>query len=327
MTVEQLLHKITGAKIAVIGDFCLDVYWLADMTKSVLSRETPHHPLPIVEERMSPGGAGNVAANAAALGPRGVTAIGVVGQDWRGDALRRLLNGMGTDTSGLIAAPDRVTNAYIKPLRRGINDLVYEDPRLDFENDTPQPGELDEQLISHLRQCDADVICVCDQMAHGVITPAVRDALCAMGRKGRVVIADSRERIGMFQDVIIKPNEVEAARAIGAELPPEQMAAQLHAITRAPVVLTLGEKGSLLLENGDMTRVPAVPVAPPIDICGAGDAYLAALACALAAGAGLAQAARLGALAASVTIKKLNQTGTATPGEILAAVKESEASA
>ena len=32
------------------GDGCLDVYWHADMTRSELSRETPHHNLPVVQE-------------------------------------------------------------------------------------------------------------------------------------------------------------------------------------------------------------------------------------------------------------------------------------
>ena len=49
------LKKLGKGRIGVIGDFCLDVYWHADMTKSELSRETPHFPLPIVQERLSPG--------------------------------------------------------------------------------------------------------------------------------------------------------------------------------------------------------------------------------------------------------------------------------
>ena len=68
------LGKLGKGRIGVIGDFCLDVYWHADMTKSELSRETPHFPLPIVQERLSPGGAGNVVANLLALKPKKVEA-------------------------------------------------------------------------------------------------------------------------------------------------------------------------------------------------------------------------------------------------------------
>lgn len=35
-------HK--NARIGIIGDFCVDIYWHADMRKSELSRETPHYP-------------------------------------------------------------------------------------------------------------------------------------------------------------------------------------------------------------------------------------------------------------------------------------------
>ena len=47
----------------VVGDVCLDAYWMADMRLSSLSRETPHHNMPVVEERYALGAAGNVMAN------------------------------------------------------------------------------------------------------------------------------------------------------------------------------------------------------------------------------------------------------------------------
>jgi len=45
---------------------------------------------------------------------------------------------------------------------------------------------------------------------------------------------------------------------------------------------------------------------------------VAGIGLALAAGCGAAEAAYLGSLFAAVTVQKLNQTGTATPAEILA---------
>ena len=94
LTREELkrrLEAVDGAKICLIGDFCLDIYWHADMRLSELSRETPHYPLPIVEERFSPGGAGNVACNIAALRPGSLRVVGAAGTDWRGDLLLRAL--------------------------------------------------------------------------------------------------------------------------------------------------------------------------------------------------------------------------------------------
>ena len=75
-TLITLLQNTDHARVGLIGDLCLDMYWLADMKLSELSRETPHYPLPIVEERFAPGGAGNVANNIAALKPKKLLVAG-----------------------------------------------------------------------------------------------------------------------------------------------------------------------------------------------------------------------------------------------------------
>ena len=126
-------EKLDCVKAAVIGDFCLDTYWYADMTKSVLSRETPHYPLPVCREVMSPGGAGNVAANISALKIEKVYAIGVRGDDWRGDCLEKVLGENGVDTSLFVKADGRFTNTYIKPMKYGYSGVCFESARLDFE--------------------------------------------------------------------------------------------------------------------------------------------------------------------------------------------------
>jgi len=88
---EELLAALPGKRIAVIGDFCMDIYWHADMTRSQLSRETPRFPLPVVREEFSAGGASNVAWNLAELGVGTVQAITLFGDDWRGRELSRVL--------------------------------------------------------------------------------------------------------------------------------------------------------------------------------------------------------------------------------------------
>src|SRR5258708_1387869 len=62
--------------------------------------------------------------------------------------------------------------------------------------------------------------------------------------------------------------------------------------------------------------VPAYPVAGPIDIVGAGDSTSAGIACAVAAGASLEEAAAFGNLVASITIQQIGTTGTASPAQL-----------
>lgn len=323
----ELLAAIRRARVGVVGDACLDVYWEADMTRSRLARENPHYILPVMTERMSPGGGSNAAACLVALGAGAAPMLAALGDDWRGRELHRLMAEAGIGTDFLVIAPERLTTGYCKPLRKGLSDVVYEDPHLYFENQTPTPPELEERLLARLEAMlpQVDALLVADYQLHGVVTPAVRTRLCRAAAAGLPVVVDSRDRIGLYDAVILKPNEVEAwgmlARtgspheATDAEL--ADVARQLAARGGGPVCLTLGGKGCLWVEKDAVVAVPAVPAAPPIDTVGAGDCFGAALAAALAAGAGGVEAAALANLAAGVVVKKIGMTGTATPEEIL----------
>jgi rfaE bifunctional protein kinase chain/domain len=323
---NDILTGIRKVKIALIGDICLDVYWKADMTKSELSRETPHFPLPVVEEWMSPGGGGNAAANIAALNPSRVNLLGVVGMDWRGDALLKEITKRNIETDGIIKSDKRVTNAYCKPLRRGISNVEYEDPRIDFDNFEPLAKEEEAKLIMSLENIapNIDVLCVSDQMKYGCITPFIRKKIIDLAGQGLKVIVDSRDRIGLYTGVILKPNEVEGYRAVNNTGDPrmatfEELAAAARILAvqnKSSVCMTLGPKGCVLIEGGMAVYVPSNEVSPPIDTCGAGDAFLAAFSCASAAGAEACEAAVIANMAADVTIKKIGTTGTVSTEEI-----------
>lgn len=320
---QAILTAIRRVRVCLIGDLCLDAYWLADMKKSSLSRETPHFPLPIVQERYALGGGGNAAANLAALGVAAVTPVSVLGADWRGALLRQQLAAAALPETGLVTDPQRVTPCYCKPLRAGISDVIYEDPRLDFENGAPLSAETEAAVLARLdaAAANADIIAVCDQLAQGVITPRIRARLSEIG-KTKPVVVDSRDRIASFQNVIVKPNEVEAAAAAGvANASPETAAQALAAVTHAPVIVTLGAQGALWHAGGATTFVPAIPAAGPVDPVGAGDTFLAGFCAAYAAGADGAAAVAFANRACAITVKKIGMTGTATPEELLQAAE------
>ena len=319
---EQLKTKTVG----ILGDFCVDIYWHADMKLSELSRETPHFPLPVTEERVSLGAGGNVAANLAALRPKRIQALALVGDDWRGTLLKDRMHACGISTDGLITVPGRVTNAYCKPIRHGISDVAYEDPRLDFEARTPISEKTEAAVLDGLRRLSvqADVLCVSDQFMNGVVTPAVRDTVCALARSGLPVVVDSRSRIGEYRRCVLKPNEVECWRALHgrAAKQPEDLE-EIHAAADvlakkndALVFCTLGAAGAYLTRGAEGKNVPALRVSGPIDICGAGDTSLAAFSAALACGAAAEEAAVLASMASAVTVGKCGETGTASFAEL-----------
>ncbi|MCC3371881.1 bifunctional heptose 7-phosphate kinase/heptose 1-phosphate adenyltransferase [Cohnella sp. REN36] len=320
----QLLDGFGSLRAGVVGDVCLDAYWIADLTRSTLSRETPHYTLPIVDERYSPGAAGNVAANLAALGCGKVMVCSVVGDDWRGGLLKGLLTARGIETSYLITDRDWMTPAYCKPIRTGLQSVQQEDARLDFQNFGPLPKALAEKLGEMLdamaSQCD--IIAVTDQLPFGVIGDGIRGKLAEWAAKGKIVMVDSRERIGLYRGVIVKPNEVEASgwfREEATARTPEEwadLARRLSGEVQGVCCMTLGSEGAIWAEGDNCVFVPTRPVPPPIDIVGAGDAFAAASLCALGAGGTGPEAAALAHCASSVVIRKIGTTGTASPDEI-----------
>jgi rfaE bifunctional protein kinase chain/domain len=324
---EEILSKINKIKVGLIGDLCLDIHWRADMTKSELSRETPHFPLPVVEEWMAPGGGGNVVANLADLHPAKVYAISIIGNDWRGEMLSREMKKRNVSMQGIVTSEKRWTPTYCKPLRRGISDVEYEDPRLDFGNYQDPSAQDEAQLLSLLDQVskDLDILLVADQLDFGVITPKIIEKIVELGKKGMLVTVDSRNRINSYSHVILKPNEVEGYRAVFKKPYPKgftfedqiKTAQTLGVQNKSTVIMTLGPRGCAIAKEGNPTyHVPAYEVEPPFDTCGAGDSFLSAFSCALATGAQMFEAAAMGNRASEVILKKINNSMTAPPEEI-----------
>lgn len=329
--VSELSRKIKDKRIGIIGDFCLDIYWYADMTRSELSRETPHYPLPVVEEKVYLGAGGNVASNIAALCPGKIYAMSLYGNDWRGMLMKELLEKYKIDPKYFVPLKKGKTNAYCKPMRKGISAVVYEDPRLDFENMIGPDGQEEELIISNLLQMSEkiDVLCVADQFRNGIVTEKVRNVICDLAKNGLTVIADSRYHIADYKYCILKPNEVECWKAVYGN--DDYLSADLNSFLNAAdtlakknnsvVFCTLGANGSYITEGSSGERVEAKKLDGELDICGAGDTSLSAFSCALACGTSLKEAASFAALASSVTVKKIGITGTADFDEILLAAE------
>ena len=99
---QQLLNDITRARVAVVGDFCLDVYWFIDRSRAETSLETGIETRPVREQRYTLGGAGNVVMNFLDMGVGQVHVFGVTGADPFGQEMRRLLSDPRVESSGLL---------------------------------------------------------------------------------------------------------------------------------------------------------------------------------------------------------------------------------
>lgn len=319
---ERILQGLPRLSALVVGDVCLDRWCTYDPAAAEPSRETGIPRIGVVRTEVTPGAAGTVANNLAALGVGRVAVLGAIGEDGFGHELSRALAGRGIDAGLCVRSPEIQTFTYTKVIN---GDTGVEDhPRLDFINTRPLAPEIERALLDRLTAAvDAfDVILISDQAETsqgGVVTPAVRDLLAELapvyGEK--VFLADSRARIGLFRGVAIKPNEQEAEAAC-RELFGRIDYDALRRHAQAPLLMiTHGARGVMVASAAGETWVPTRPVEHPVDICGAGDSFSAGAAAALAVTRSPVEAARFGNLVASITIMKKG-TGTASPEELRA---------
>jgi len=326
---NTILSAFPSRAVLVVGDFFLDKYLDIEHSLAEISLETGLEAHQVVNVRCSPGAAGTVTNNLRAMGVN-VIAASVIGDDGEGFELLKRLDAAGIDVDALVIRSDRFTPTYTKPMLRERDGAMHELNRLDIKNRTKLPESAEDKLIAALRGLLPRVhgVIIADQVPEadcGVITERVREELCSLARAYPTVVfaADSRERIGLFQDVILKPNEREATRAIhGPDAAPLDRAgvlacgAALYRQAGQPVFLTLGAEGLMAYHQDGPTAIPAAKITGPIDIVGAGDATMAGIVSALCAGATVPEAGEIGCLAAGVTIQQIGTTGTATRDQI-----------
>ena len=326
---DELLNRFLHLHVLVVGDFFLDKYLIIDRRLSEVSLETGLEAYQVVEVHCSPGAAGTVTSNLQALGVK-VTALGVIGDDGESYELKRGLAERGVDIEPLIQRADLFTPTYTKPMIREADGREHEIQRLDIKNLSPLPHDVEERVIARLRALvpKVDTVVVADQVQErncGVISDRVREEIgqLALHYQGKIFAADSRECIGLFRHVVIKPNRREAILAVWPDWKDEftlevarECGAELFRRNQKPVFLTAGDHGILLFTEKGCQHVPAVPIEGEIDIVGAGDSVMAGVVSALGSGAEPEEAALLGNIVASITIQQIGTTGTASPTQV-----------
>lgn len=313
--IEQILTLLPKKTIGLLGDLFLDRYLDIEASLTEPSLETGLDAYQVVQVRSYPGALGTVLNNLAALGVGRILPISIIGDDGEGHELRQALQKLrGVQPGSILTAPERRTPTYTKPMLMEKGSPPRELNRLDIKNRIPTPSNLEDRIIQLLEVSwkHFDCLIVLDQVSEencGVVTKRVREALIARCEKdpAKFVLADSRERIHLFRNVSVKPNEVEV----------RQMAEKESSTWNRNVFCTQGQNGiQLRLASGEEKLIPGFPVTGPIDIVGAGDSCSAGISCAIACGASVEEAAAFGNLVASITVQQIGTTGTATPQQV-----------
>jgi rfaE bifunctional protein kinase chain/domain len=287
----------------------LDRYWFGEV-----GRISPEAPVPVVkvdrvEER--PGGAANVARNAAALGAR-VTLLSVVGRDEAGACLERLLRRERV-AARLHRDADIATTVKLRVIGRRQQLL-----RADFER---TPGH--EVLASKLRDFRSmlarhDVVILSDYGKGGLAHIGKMIALAR--RAGRPVLVDPKgDDYSRYRGAtLITPNRAELREVAGSWSGEAQLTAKAQSLRRRlgveGLLVTRSEEGMTLYRRGRRMHV-AAQAREVYDVSGAGDTVIATLGVMIAAGAQLEQAVKVANRAAGIVVGKFG-TAVAHPAEL-----------
>jgi rfaE bifunctional protein kinase chain/domain len=319
----KIVEDFSGKRVVVIGDTIADQFIYGEISR--VSREAPVFILRHEHTETSPGGAGNCAANLAALGAN-VKLISVIGKDEPGEILSRKLRESGVDCSGVLQSDTRRTTTKVRVLAGQIHSTRQQVIRIDYDNESGLSAELQQGLSVEIKKgvAGAGAVIISDYnygVANPGIGPLVRDVV---GQTVPVVV-DSRFRLSEFSDFTsATPNEDEVEELLGikhsnqADL--ESAAEQLRQrLGYQALLVTRGGEGMSLIEaNTEPLHIDAVGSRQPVDVTGAGDTVIATYALGLASGASFADAARLANFAGGIVVMKRG-TATVTNSELMSA--------
>jgi ribokinase len=296
----------TAPEVAVVGSLNLD------LVVRVARLPGPGETVSGDDVFRNPGGKGaNQAVAAARLG-RGVAMVGCVGDDDAGRELLGSLEGDAVDTSPVrVVAGVPSGTAFITVGEDGENQIVV------------SPG-------ANARLTPDDVAAAGAALRAAAVTllqlevPLEAVAAAARAAGGRVVLNPAPVRALpdelLAQVDVLVPNRVELAQLAGGPVPVsvEEATGLAGRLPARAVVVTLGADGALVVEHGQASHVPAVPVRA-VDTTAAGDAFCGGLADALAAGAALQEATRRAVrVAAAACLRPGAQASLPTPADLRA---------
>lgn len=310
------LPDFSAASVLVVGDVMLDRYW-----QGPTSRISPEAPVPVVKvegDELRPGGAANVALNAAALGVQ-VALVGLVGEDAEATLLAERLAARGVDAD-FAPVPGSRTITKLRILSKH-QQLI----RLDFEDGflACDGSGIQSRFERALPRAKAVVL---SDYAKGVLRDTQTLIHAARERGLPVVIDPKGTDFARYRGAtLLTPNQSEFEAVVGKVGDDADLAAKGAALRDAlqlnALLVTRSEKGMCLLQRGHPPVHLPTRAREVYDVTGAGDTVVAVLAAALAAGESMLDAVALSNLGAGVVVGKLG-TATVSPAELIAAMEE-----
>lgn len=286
--VNFVRRKAASIRAVVIGDVMLDRY-----IHGHVDRISPEAPVPIVRHAQTEtkaGGAANVALNLAAWGCH-TALVGLVGNDHGADTLAALLDQQGIEHQ-LIRDGKRPTTVKTRVVAASHHLL-----RIDEESAAYLHGEQEStvknQILSFLESFQPDLI-ILEDYNKGLLTPSLISSIITLAKSKRIFVAVDPKEHHFFEYKgadLFKPNLREASHAARTGLDAETLSAVTEDWQQqyqlGTVAITLGANGMYLHHGSTGIQVRPDRAIDVVDVCGAGDAVVCALALGLMAGLSL----------------------------------------
>ena len=302
--------EFSRASLLVVGDTILDQYVACEPIG--MSAEAPVVVMRELDDNTFLGGAGIVAAHIKALGAK-CHYLSVVGSDSNADIARASLQEFGVDFN-LLEDPSRPTTFKIRYLVE--KQKMFRVSRL---KDHDLKREIENKLIAEIKRTISKVngILVCDFL-YGVITPRIlRFIEETASDHGIPVYCDLQcsSQVGSILKFsgahLICPTEREARVSLGAKDDGLEWVANkvLEETSSKNLIMKLASDGFIAYERKEKNFInrqsfPALSE-NAIDVTGAGDSLLAALAVGLSSGASLMQASAIATCMAALSVETL----------------------
>lgn len=301
-----LLKKFQGKRMLVVGDFLVSRF--LEVSARKLAREAPVPAGDYVGETLLPGGAANLANEAASLGGV-VSAIGVVGEDNYGAWLKNDLTKNGVSTEGIVAEKSRPTSLRTWIM---VNRLHYLriDQEVRKEVQLPLTKTLAAAAEGKIPNVDTVIFSDYDR---GVITSSLIGTVVAAARKaGKIVVAQPKDRhyMDFYGVTYVKSNLGEATHATQMAMVNETSLRNLGVnlmgrLDCKGIMITRGEDGMTAFDREQITNFP-LPYGRKnfFNKVGVRDAMTAVFSLAVAAGGSITEAACLSNIAGTLRSEK-----------------------
>ena len=325
---RDYVERLSNASILVIGDLALDEMVYGDTER--ISREAPVIILQHTHTKYILGGASNAAHNVSKINNGKVTVVGVIGDDYQAEDLKKAFNDANINCQSLIKDAERKTTTKTRISGSCSHSITQQIVRIDRQTNEPISKNTEAKLINEITNLipQHDAVILSDYHI-GTLSPKIISTVVEIAKQyNKKVIVDAQKNLDMYKGVTsMTPNLPDTQKHVGFFLKNSsdfQKAGRIliEQSNSEAILITCGAEGMALIDkNGKLIRIPVFNKSEVFDVTGAGDTVTAVYTLALAIGAEPVYAATIGNIAAGIVVKQYG-CATTTIQEILAAIPE-----